>query len=70
MTELDLLGPRASGESLGSAVLKAVAEDFQVEALGLDDSDHMTQQHAAVSALELGVGIREVLADVAQRRPG
>ncbi len=31
MTELDLLGPRASGESLGSAVLKAVAEDFQVD---------------------------------------
>ena len=31
MTELDLLGPRASGESLSTAVLKAVAEDFQVD---------------------------------------
>ncbi|MBV4501246.1 tRNA pseudouridine(13) synthase TruD [Pseudomonas shirazensis] len=31
MTELELLGPRASGEALGSAVLKAVAEDFQVD---------------------------------------
>ena len=31
MTELQLLGPRAYGESLGSAVLKATAEDFQVD---------------------------------------
>lgn len=31
MNELDLLGPRASGPALGSAVLKAVAEDFQVD---------------------------------------
>jgi len=31
MTELELLGPRASGEALGTAVLKAVAEDFQVD---------------------------------------
>ncbi|MBK4988334.1 tRNA pseudouridine(13) synthase TruD [Pseudomonas sp. S36] len=31
MTEQELLGPRASGEPLGSAVLKAVAEDFQVD---------------------------------------
>ncbi|RZI79576.1 MAG: tRNA pseudouridine(13) synthase TruD, partial [Pseudomonas sp.] len=31
MTELELLGPRDSGEALGSAVLKAVAEDFQVD---------------------------------------
>ena len=31
MTELELLGPRAYGESLGSAVLKATAEDFQVD---------------------------------------
>ncbi|MBF8746487.1 tRNA pseudouridine(13) synthase TruD [Pseudomonas monteilii] len=31
MTELELLGPRASGGSLGTAVLKAVAEDFQVD---------------------------------------
>ncbi|WP_153773119.1 tRNA pseudouridine(13) synthase TruD [Pseudomonas sp. MNR3A] len=31
MTELELLGPRASGEALGRAVLKAVADDFQVD---------------------------------------
>lgn len=31
MTELELLGPRATGEVLGTAVLKAVAEDFQVD---------------------------------------
>jgi tRNA pseudouridine13 synthase len=31
MTEYELLGPRASGEPLGTAVLKAVAEDFQVD---------------------------------------
>ena len=31
MTELELLGPRAWGPALGSAVLKAVAEDFQVD---------------------------------------
>ena len=31
MTEFELLGPRAAGDSLGSAVLKACAEDFQVD---------------------------------------
>lgn len=31
MTELELLGPRAHGEALGHAQLKAVAEDFQVD---------------------------------------
>ena len=31
MTELELLGPRAFGAALGSAVLKASAEDFQVD---------------------------------------
>lgn len=31
MNESQLLGPRASGAVLGSAVLKAVAEDFQVD---------------------------------------
>ncbi|MCO6057137.1 tRNA pseudouridine(13) synthase TruD [Pseudomonas sp. MOB-449] len=31
MTELELLGPRAHGEVLGQAQLKAVAEDFQVD---------------------------------------
>ncbi len=31
MTELQLLGPRAHGEACGRAVLKATAEDFQVD---------------------------------------
>lgn len=31
MTEQELLGPRAYGQALGSAVLKASAEDFQVD---------------------------------------
>lgn len=31
MTELELLGPRVHGEACGTAVLKAVAEDFQVD---------------------------------------
>ena len=31
MNELQLLGPRAYGEPLGTAVLKAIAEDFQVD---------------------------------------
>jgi len=31
MTEDQLLGPRAHGGTCGSAVLKAVAEDFQVD---------------------------------------
>ena len=31
MNELELLGPRASGQGLGRAVLKASAEDFQVD---------------------------------------
>ncbi|WP_263264059.1 tRNA pseudouridine(13) synthase TruD [Pseudomonas sp. RIT-PI-S] len=31
MNELQLLGPRATGDSLGTAVLKATAEDFQVD---------------------------------------
>lgn len=31
MTELELLGPRAYGDALGTAVLKATAEDFQVD---------------------------------------
>ncbi|MCE4053506.1 tRNA pseudouridine(13) synthase TruD [Pseudomonas sp. Au-Pse12] len=31
MNELQLLGPRAYGDALGSAVLKATAEDFQVD---------------------------------------
>ena len=31
MNELQLLGPRAYGEALGTAVLKATAEDFQVD---------------------------------------
>src|SRR5690606_10699380 len=31
MNELELLGPRAYGESCGQAVLKETAEDFQVD---------------------------------------
>jgi tRNA pseudouridine13 synthase len=31
MTEFELLGPRAYGDPLGTAVLKAIAEDFQVD---------------------------------------
>lgn len=31
MTELELLGPQAAGPALGSAILKATAEDFQVD---------------------------------------
>ncbi|MBV6289000.1 tRNA pseudouridine(13) synthase TruD [Pseudomonas aegrilactucae] len=31
MTELELLGPRASGPALGTAILKATADDFQVD---------------------------------------
>src|SRR5450830_282623 len=31
MNDLQLLGPRAYGEALGSAILKATAEDFQVD---------------------------------------
>lgn len=31
MNEFDLLGPTAYGERLGTAVLKATAEDFQVD---------------------------------------
>ena len=31
MTELELLGPRAHGDACGQAVLKATAEDFQVD---------------------------------------
>jgi len=31
MNELQLLGPRAYGDALGTAVLKAIAEDFQVD---------------------------------------
>src|SRR5512145_903179 len=31
MNEAQLLGPRAYGDALGTAVLKAIAEDFQVD---------------------------------------
>ena len=31
MNEFDLLGPRAYGDALGTAVLKATADDFQVD---------------------------------------
>jgi len=36
-------------------------------ALGVDQRNHMTQQHAAVGALELRVGVRKVFADITQR---
>ncbi len=36
--------------------------------LGLYLRQHVAQQHAAVGALELRVGVREMLADIPQRR--
>ena len=74
MTELELLGPRAHGESLGSAVLKASAEDFQVDEV-LDipltgDGEHLwiwvekrglnTEEAARRIAKAAGVPLRTV----------
>ncbi|AOE64189.1 tRNA pseudouridine(13) synthase TruD [Pseudomonas corrugata] len=74
MTELELLGPRAYGESLGSAVLKATAEDFQVDEV-LDipltgDGEHLwlwvekrglnTEEAARRIAKAAGVPLRTV----------
>ncbi|WP_434579972.1 tRNA pseudouridine(13) synthase TruD [Pseudomonas sp. Z5-35] len=74
MTELELLGPRAYGESLGSAVLKATAEDFQVDEV-LDiplsgDGEHLwiwvekrglnTEEAARRLAKAAGVPLRTV----------
>src|SRR5690606_25764217 len=36
-------------------------------ALGLNQLEHMAQQHPAIGALELRIGVRKVLADIAQR---
>ncbi|RMQ39970.1 tRNA pseudouridine synthase D [Pseudomonas cichorii] len=74
MTELELLGPRASGNALGSAVLKATAEDFQVDEV-LDiplsgDGEHLwlwvekrglnTEEAARRLARAAGVPLRTV----------
>lgn len=74
MTELELLGPRAYGEPLGSAVLKATAEDFQVDEV-LDipltgDGEHLwiwvekrglnTEEAARRIAKAAGVPLRTV----------
>jgi len=74
MTELELLGPRAYGDALGSAVLKATAEDFQVDEV-LDiplsgDGEHLwlwvekrglnTEEAARRLARAAGVQLRTV----------
>lgn len=74
MTELELLGPRAYGDALGSAVLKATAEDFQVDEV-LDipmsgDGEHLwlwvekrglnTEEAARRLAKAAGVPLRTV----------
>lgn len=74
MTELELLGPCAYGEPLGTAVLKATAEDFQVDEV-LDiplsgDGEHLwlwvekrglnTEEAARRLARAAGVQLRTV----------
>ncbi|MFI8374055.1 tRNA pseudouridine(13) synthase TruD [Pseudomonas helleri] len=74
MNEFDLLGPLAYGEPLGSAVLKATAEDFQVDEV-LDiplsgDGEHLwlwvekrglnTEEAARRIAKAAGVSLRTV----------
>ncbi|MGY2202844.1 tRNA pseudouridine(13) synthase TruD [Pseudomonas gingeri] len=74
MTELELLGPRAHGDALGRAVLKATAEDFQVDEV-LDiplsgDGEHLwlwvekrglnTEEAARRLAKAAGVPLRTV----------
>ena len=74
MNEFDLLGPLAYGEPLGSAVLKATAEDFQVDEV-LDiplsgDGEHLwlwvekrglnTEEAARRIAKSAGVPLRTV----------
>jgi tRNA pseudouridine13 synthase len=74
MTEFELLGPRAYGDALGSAVLKATAEDFQVDEV-LDiplsgDGEHLwlwvekrglnTEEAARRLAKAAGVQLRTV----------
>ena len=74
MTELELLGPRASGAALGSAVLKAVAEDFQVDEvldiplsgqgehlwLWVEKRDLNTEEAARCLARAAGVPVRSI----------
>ncbi|MFI7856847.1 tRNA pseudouridine(13) synthase TruD [Pseudomonas promysalinigenes] len=74
MTELDLLGPRATGQSLGSAVLKAVAQDFQVDEvldiplsgqgehlwLWVEKRDLNTEEAARRLARAAGVPVRSI----------
>ncbi|WP_397449417.1 tRNA pseudouridine(13) synthase TruD [Pseudomonas sp. NA-150] len=74
MTELELLGPRAYGDAVGTAVLKATAEDFQVDEV-LDiplsgDGEHLwlwvekrglnTEEAARRLARAAGVPVRTV----------
>ena len=74
MTEFELLGPKAWGEALGRAVLKATAEDFQVDEV-LDiplsgDGEHLwlwvekrglnTEEAARRLARAAGVQLRTV----------
>jgi tRNA pseudouridine13 synthase len=74
MNESDLLGPRAYGDALGTAVLKATAEDFQVDEV-LDiplsgDGEHLwlwvekrglnTEEAARRIAKAAGVPLRTV----------
>ena len=74
MTEFELLGPRAYGDALGTAVLKATAEDFQVDEV-LDiplsgDGEHLwlwvekrglnTEEAARRLAKAAGVPLRTV----------
>jgi tRNA pseudouridine13 synthase len=74
MTEFELLGPRAYGDALGIAVLKATAEDFQVDEV-LDiplsgDGEHLwlwvekrglnTEEAARRLAKAAGVPLRTV----------
>lgn len=74
MTELELLGPRASGPVLGSAVLKAVAEDFQVDEvldiplsgqgehlwLWVEKRDLNTEEAARLLARAAGVPLKSI----------
>ncbi|WP_296261906.1 MULTISPECIES: tRNA pseudouridine(13) synthase TruD [unclassified Pseudomonas] len=74
MTEFELLGPRAYGDALGTAVLKAATEDFQVDEV-LDiplsgDGEHLwlwvekrglnTEEAARRLAKAAGVSLRTV----------
>ncbi|MCI0912415.1 tRNA pseudouridine(13) synthase TruD [Pseudomonas putida] len=74
MTEVELLGPRASGQPLGTARLKAVAEDFQVDEvldiplsgqgehlwLWVEKRDLNTEEAARRLARAAGVPVRSI----------